>query len=846
MSRELNDEVVARATLTYLAEPGDPWLATLVRGVGAVQAVKAVRAGQFPADTGQGAAWRGPDEAATRAMERWRLRLRNVPSPDGLADLLAGPGKQAGPAIRLIIPSDPEWPPELEVLGDDQPYALWLRGTASDLAELSRRSVAIVGARAASAYGSYVAADFAASMAARGWTVISGGAYGVDGSAHRGAIGASGVTLAVMACGVDRPYPAGHKDLLDAVATRGAVISEWPPGCPVARTRFLVRNRVIAAMSAGTVIVEAGRRSGALNTARHARDLGRKLMAVPGPVTSDLSAGCHLIIRDWGATLVTCADDVLELLTPAAGQDAGPDAGGTGAARDRAAIPADVPAATSPRDALSREDLIRDRLDLEAATVLDALPVRGGRPTLDIAASAGLDPSVVLAKLGVLAVYGLAERTDRGWRCCRLGGRPSVPPMRARRPGLCDRDHPRLIRPRPRPSGPVYATIRPGYCNHPVKPCVRWVPARPPGRTLFRMATPRARTAVAATGRPRRAASPGTPLPSALCTALAEFGRHLDAERALSRHTVRAYRGDIQLLLEYAARDGIADPGEIDADTLRGWLAGQHEAGAARATLARRGAAARAFTSFAHRQGWLSCDPGSQLGTPKARQVLPRVLRRDEMNLVLVACEARAEREIASGQRAAGALAIRDAAVLELLYASAIRVSELCDLDAWALDAGRRTLRVMGKGRKERVVPVGIPAVRAVTRWAEEGRPVLANSRSGAALFLGARGGRLDPRTARRIVHARLQEVSGNPQGAIPGKPSRTTSGNSVADDPAGLDAGPHAIRHTAATHLLEGGADLRSVQEILGHASPATTQIYTHVSAERLKASYRQAHPRA
>ena len=154
--------------------------------------------------------------------------------------------------------------------------------------------------------------------------------------------------------------------------------------------------------------------------------------------------------------------------------------------------------------------------------------------------------------------------------------------------------------------------------------------------------------------------------------------------------------------------------------------------------------------------------------------------------------------------------------MLELLYATAIRVSELCELDAGGVDRERHTVRVLGKGKKERVVPVGLPALRALDRWEAAGRPALANERSGPALFLGARGGRLDPRTARRIVHARLR------------------------------DAGPHAVRHTAATHLLEGGADLRSVQEILGHASPATTQIYTHVSAERLKATYRQAHPRA
>jgi integrase/recombinase XerC len=326
-------------------------------------------------------------------------------------------------------------------------------------------------------------------------------------------------------------------------------------------------------------------------------------------------------------------------------------------------------------------------------------------------------------------------------------------------------------------------------------------------------------------------------LPTGLSTALAEFSRHLDAERALSRHTVRAYHGDIQSLLEYAWRYGVSEPGSLDATTLRGWLASQHQAGAARATLARRGAAARAFTSFAHRQGWLAADPGPQLGTPKAHRVLPKVLRREEMNTVLADCEDRALRDFASGQRRAAAIAMRDAAVLELLYASAIRVSELCDLDIGGLDKDRCTVRVFGKGRKERVVPVGLPAVRAVGRWEELGRPVLANARSGAALFLGARGGRIDPRTARRIVYARLRA-------AVAPASSTPVTGDAVPQTVP--DASPHVIRHTAATHLLEGGADLRSVQEILGHSSPATTQIYTHVSAERLKASYRQAHPRA
>jgi site-specific recombinase XerD len=339
-------------------------------------------------------------------------------------------------------------------------------------------------------------------------------------------------------------------------------------------------------------------------------------------------------------------------------------------------------------------------------------------------------------------------------------------------------------------------------------------------------------------------------LPPALSAALTEFCRHLVAERALSRHTVRAYEGDIQSLLEYAARSGLGDPGSLDLTTLRGWLAGQHQAGAARATLARRGAAARAFTAYAHRQGWLAVDPGPQLGTPKAHRVLPQVLRQDEMNRVLAESEYRALRESASGERDVAALAVRDVAVLELLYASAIRVSELCELDLGGLDQGRRTVRVFGKGGKERVVPVGVPALRAVARWAEAGRPVLANERSGAALFLGARGGRLDPRTARRIVHAQLRAVGRDaaaaPAAADGDDAEAETEAAARSDARTVKDAGPHAIRHTAATHLLEGGADLRSVQEILGHSSPATTQIYTHVSAERLKASYRQAHPRA
>ncbi|HTU76187.1 MAG TPA: DNA-processing protein DprA [Trebonia sp.] len=403
MSAADDGERVARAALTYLAEPGDPWLAAAVRRHGAPRAVAAIKEGRFPASA-------TVTDAAARALRRWRLRLAEIPQADDLTRL-------AGRGYRLLCPADSLWPTGLADLADGEPYALWVRGALTDLATVAQRSLAIVGSRAATAYGSYVAAEIAASVAGRGWAVISGGAYGIDGCAHRGALSASGVTLAVMACGVDRPYPAGHKDLLDAVAATGAVISEWPPGRPTGRLRFLVRNRVIAAMTSGTLVVEAGRRSGALNTARHAAGLGRPLMAVPGPVTSDLSAGCHSIIRDWAGTLVTDADEVIERLS-ANGQDG--QNGRDPMVRPPGPVPDAVPAATSPRSHRGRADLARDALDQAAATVLDALPARGaGMPTSDIAVRAGLEPKLVLAKLALLRVYDLAERTDHGWRASR-------------------------------------------------------------------------------------------------------------------------------------------------------------------------------------------------------------------------------------------------------------------------------------------------------------------------------------------------------------------------------------------------------------------------------------------
>ena len=401
MTGRLEDESYARAALTYLAEPGDGRLGALLRVLGAARTLEAIKAGRDPgAECGAADAMRA---ALPRAIAQWQVRLAGVPSADEMAGFC-----RAG--IRLTFPGDPEWPGQLDDLGDARPYALWLRGTA-DLRFSCLRSVAIVGSRAATAYGCYVASEFAASMAARGWAVISGGAYGVDAAAHRGALGAEGVTVAVLACGVDVPYPAGHKDLLDAIAGQGVVVSEWPPGRNATRLRFLIRNRVIAALAPGTLVVEAGQRSGALNSARHARDLHRRLMAVPGPITSDLSAGCHRIIREWQGTLVTSAADVVEYLSPVGAMLQQPPGGGSGAPGQSAGGRAMW---AGRRQAAAVID--RDQLDLDAAAVLDALPRRGGMGPASIADRAGLDLGTVMRSLGALAAGGFAERCERGWR----------------------------------------------------------------------------------------------------------------------------------------------------------------------------------------------------------------------------------------------------------------------------------------------------------------------------------------------------------------------------------------------------------------------------------------------
>src|SRR5688572_8728939 len=305
-------------------------------------------------------------------------------------------------------------------------------------------------------------------------------------------------------------------------------------------------------------------------------------------------------------------------------------------------------------------------------------------------------------------------------------------------------------------------------------------------------------------------------LPASVADVLRQYERHLTLERDLSPHTVRAYIGDSVALLGHVAGNSPeqADIGRIDLTSLRSWLAAQRTAGASRTTLARRAAAARTFTAWAHRAGHLAADPGPRLAAPRPHRTLPSVLRADQAKDAMTA--------VSSGASEGDPVALRDQAVVELLYATGIRVAELCGLDLDDVDYSLRVIRVLGKGGRERSTPFGVPAERALRRWLDEGRNALVAPDSPQALFLGARGGRLNQRAVRSLVH----EV--------------------VAVVPDAPDIGPHGLRHSAATHLLEGGADLRTVQELLGHATLATTQLYTHVTVERLKAIHDRTHPRS
>ncbi len=296
---------------------------------------------------------------------------------------------------------------------------------------------------------------------------------------------------------------------------------------------------------------------------------------------------------------------------------------------------------------------------------------------------------------------------------------------------------------------------------------------------------------------------------------IAAFTRHLEVERSLSVHTIRAYLGDLESLLTHLESIGVADISQLELVHLRSWLANQQIKGGARTTLSRRAVSVRLFTKWAVKNKYLAKDVAATLATPKGHRTLPEVLEIADAKTAMDSLATRAVEEESP-------ISLRDVAMVELLYATGARVAELCGLDLSDIDDDRQTIRVLGKGNKERTIPLGNPAMKALNAWLKDGRDSVKNSQSENAVFLGARGKRIDQRTVRTVVYNALEAIEGIER------------------------MGPHALRHSAATHLLEGGADLRTVQEILGHASLATTQIYTHVSTERLQKAFKQAHPRA
>lgn len=293
------------------------------------------------------------------------------------------------------------------------------------------------------------------------------------------------------------------------------------------------------------------------------------------------------------------------------------------------------------------------------------------------------------------------------------------------------------------------------------------------------------------------------------------FARHLRSERNLSSHSVRAYLGDLQSLTNHLRALGVSDISRLELSHIRSWLATMQVKGGARTSLSRRAVSIRLFTKWAFKSGLTATDVGFSLSIPKAHRTLPDVLNIPNALLAMEALATRVGEEETP-------VALRDCAMVEVLYASGARVAELCGLNFGDVDYERQTIRVLGKGNKERTIPIGNPAMNALKAWLADGRSSLATKDSENAVFIGVRGKRIDQRTVRTVVYEALSALEGVGR------------------------MGPHGLRHSAATHLLEGGADLRTVQEILGHASLATTQIYTHVSTERLQKAFKQAHPRA
>lgn len=375
---DTSDERLARAAWSRLAEPRDPQAGALLQVLGAGRALDWL--------TSAGGSWRAPPGVPTSphwptAAQRWAARLPDLNPRRELDEV----SRRGG---GVLVPGDPDWPEVLAELGTDAPHCLWWRG---DPALLQRRGVAVVGSRACSAYGQQVAGDLAADLSGKAVAVISGGAFGVDAAAHRSTLACAGFPVAVMAGGVDRFYPAANTEMLTRVADQGVVLSEVPPGSSPMRQRFLSRNRLIACLAEATVVVEASWRSGALNTAGHAADLGRTVAAVPGPVTSATSAGCHRLIRE-GAVCVTDAAEVIELLDPL-----------------------DATAGTEPQVPAG----LLDGLDPLQARVLDALPARAGAETAAVVRSSGLNSAEVRSALGFLELGGRVERDGVRWRRAR-------------------------------------------------------------------------------------------------------------------------------------------------------------------------------------------------------------------------------------------------------------------------------------------------------------------------------------------------------------------------------------------------------------------------------------------
>jgi DNA processing protein len=365
------DELLARVFLSRVIEPGDEVGGRWVRELGAVEVARVLREG-------------GPQLAGV-TDKRWAGLRARAQVAEPRRDL--GVAREAG--VRFVSPGGAEWPGQLDDLGDARPLGLWVRGRPS-LRIWALRSVAVVGARACTEYGAHMAVTLAAGLAERGWVVVSGGAYGVDGAAHRGALGAGGATVAVLACGVDRPYPRGHTELITRIAEQGLVIGELPPGDHPTPSRFVLRNRVIAALTRGTVVVEAAYRSGSLVTARAAQRLGRFTMGVPGPATSGLSAGVHELLRA-DAVLVTDAADVVELVG---------DMGELAPDRRGPVLP-------------------RDLLEPGARRVLAALPARRAAAADEIARGAQTTEDDTIARLYELRALGYVERHGDGWKLTR-------------------------------------------------------------------------------------------------------------------------------------------------------------------------------------------------------------------------------------------------------------------------------------------------------------------------------------------------------------------------------------------------------------------------------------------